>query len=102
MTYPEILALRNSPTLKSKAAVAVAIIADYVLNYVLGANSPAIPGVTLNVLLNAQRAKEDPLVAADKFMWAIAMDGTVQSEGEAATDAHVHAVVNSKYTEVWR
>lgn len=97
MDYDDIFALRNSLALKQKATVAVVTIATYILD----GGAPGFPTLSLNILNNAQHAKDDPFGAADKFMWDIAMDGTVQSEGEAATDAHVHAVVNSKYPEVW-
>lgn len=101
MTYTEIIGLRNSTTLKQKAAVAVITIANYVVNYTLSGTSPAIVGVSMDMLNNAQHAREDPLGAAEHFMWEIALDSTIQSEGEAATDAHVHAVVNAKYQAVW-
>ncbi len=89
MTYTQIYALRNNSNLIDRTAVAVA----HAALYCLGQNQREAA---------AKRAIEDPRAEANRgFMWAIADNGDVQTQGENVADSVIQFVVDTYYPEFW-
>lgn len=87
-TYLEIYSLWTSADLKKRVYVAVAKKAQYIL---------IEPTGTTNHVNRVQWAKEalsDPGTKADQMLWCIVGDATIQSHGEASTDAEIQYVVD--------
>jgi len=89
MTYIEIFQLRyNSGELKNRVAVAASIAANDITNEDPGtANHAARLAWANATLLNTQGV-------AEKAMWGICHNATIQASGDASTDADIQFTFN--------
>jgi hypothetical protein len=94
-TYTEVVAWTNNPTYQGQVKVAIQKSAQFMVE--------GNGGIAMNVnqLTNATRALRDSNLFVSWFIFAVAMDATVQSDGSTPTDAHIQAVIDAKRMEVW-
>jgi hypothetical protein len=90
MTYTEIWNLRYaSPTLKNRVTVAIAKASGDVLNEDPGTANHAVRAKW------ATHALQDAQAMAERMLWAVCSNATIQASGDASTDADLQFVVNS-------
>lgn len=97
MTYTQIYDLGSAnDALRKKVAGAVSAVAAYVI---------AFSGATATQKSNAKVALASPWQAAGTFLWYVVNDTNIQADENAtpgsATDAHVRAVIDAKWPELW-
>lgn len=97
-TYAQIRTLLNSAVLKDKAAIACASAAQYILDG--GGGSPVF--MNERIIGNARNTLTGGAdTQAARFMAYIALDPTIQANGDSSTDTQVRAVIDAKLPMVW-
>lgn len=93
-SYIYIASLTSNETLVTKATVAVAQAATYVL---AGGGSPCAAR-----LANARAALDNPRQEATQhFMWYVALNTDVQTNGQNSTDTLIKYVIDTYFVSVW-
>lgn len=98
-TYTQLDALRNSVALKAKAATALALVSQYILDG--GGGNPLFMNVGIIRQAKAVLFDNQGAIQADRFMWHLALDATIQANGDTSTDAQVRAVIDAKLVNIW-
>ncbi len=94
MAYSEVTAGMANATLRAQVRVAILKVAQYVLT----GGSPN----NRNHAFHAENANKDPDSYVGQFMYNVATDSAVISDGySTATDLHVQAVVDAIYPRLW-
>lgn len=89
-TLSEVWNLRyTSTSLRNRTAAAIAQASQYIL-----IEAPEYPNHTQR-LSWAKRALTDANAEAERFMWAVCGNATIQASGDAATDNDIQYVVDS-------
>lgn len=97
-TYAQIRTLLNSAVLKDKAAIGCATLAQYILDG--GGGAPGF--MNERIISNARNTLTGGAdTQALRFMPFLALDPTIQANGDLSTDAQVYAVINAKVQAVW-
>lgn len=94
-TYAQIVARTQNATVRNQVEAAIQEVAQFVLDGNGGAP------LTINQLTNSFLAKRNPLQFIDWFIFAVALDTNVQADGATPTDAHIRAVIDAKWKQIW-
>lgn len=92
MAYLDNYALLSNPNLNQRTKIAVIKAAHFVL---------AGGSTDEKILAAAKQAVAFPDQSVNWFMTYIVMDETIAPIGEAATDANIQFVVDSKFEQLW-
>lgn len=97
LTDNDVFGLTTNPVLIQQITVEVCKLAKYLV----GGGTP-VP--TVAQLTHAQYAALDPARDIIGFIWAVALDATVQSDFGAngvVTDGHVQFVIQQQWQSIW-
>jgi hypothetical protein len=90
-TLQEIYNLRMSSSLRNRVAAAIAAAAEDVRNEAAATTHHAERFAWATATLESESA---PQAEAERAMWIVVQNATIQSAGEAATDNDIQFVVN--------
>jgi len=95
MSYATVVAFTKNQTYRDQVEAALQEVSQFILD-----GNGGVP-LSVNQLTNAFLNKRNPLQFIDWFIFAVAQDATIQADGANPTDAHIRAVIDAKWKQVW-